>query len=379
VLPHLYYKIKEELKMSNPLENNMVLYYLNALGSGLAGPDDPMQQVGAVTKQTIAAQSQMNLIKKFLSGGGNLSQKEGKINYTGDVSAFLTGDEKSALGTVAPSALTEDVGNLYKPKAAPGGGGMDASKLMLMNLLGGGNALNPSDSSLDVSGADLVGLTPENITQALQLKLAKESLEQKKLSDIYKMIQTPQPGPAAPIETPGIGKLSLKQWSSLPTEDRSYYLYAASAKQKSEEVMSKEDWMAETDTSTRIQYLKELEKDKDLKALAIELSGGVKINLGEQAIQRGMGKDIAYVTGPKISQDILDDLDKDPERLREQPYVKKYMTQGMKYEEAQARARKATHRAELHRQLQIAYDKLGKIVEYGRYGFEVDGKIVQRY
>jgi len=45
-------------------ETKMALYYLNAMGQGLAGEDHPMQQVGAVTKQQIETQKYEQYVTK---------------------------------------------------------------------------------------------------------------------------------------------------------------------------------------------------------------------------------------------------------------------------------------------------------------------------
>ena len=354
--------------MPNPLENKMLLYYINALGSGLMEKDDPMQAVAGVTQQQMATQNYMNLIKQMLAGGD---------------AKFSTDGKKFKLD--GPSALLGDVSELSKEQKVPFAGAPSGTA---MNVPGGqlGTSqdllrqmfLNPSASPLDISGADLIGLTPENISQALQLRFMGEALERKKLSDLRAMMV---PTPAAPIETPGIGKLSLKQWSSLPTDDRSYYLYVASAKQRDEEAMNKEDWMASTDTNTRIQYLKALEKDEDLKSLAIELeqAGRDVISIGEQVIQKGRSKDIVRVTSSTYAQETRDDIAKDPERKLEAPYIKKYMEAGMKYEGAQLRAHNAVLYDAMYKGLQIAYKKIGKEVTWGKTGWEVDGVEVQGY
>jgi predicted regulator of amino acid metabolism with ACT domain len=79
-------------------QTRMLMYYLNAMGQGLAGKDHPMQQVGAVTEQQIKAESQMKLIQKLLDSGGTVKRgKTGGIDVSGDVSYFISdiADEES--------------------------------------------------------------------------------------------------------------------------------------------------------------------------------------------------------------------------------------------------------------------------------------------
>ena len=350
------------------IDPNMLMYFASTLGQGLMSPDDPMQGVAGATKQTIATQNYMKMVKQMLAGG----------------SKFTMDKDKFTLG--GPSTLLGDVSGLLKDEKVPFKG---APSGMAMNVPGGQlntqqdqlrqSFLNPSNGSLDIFSAGLVGLTPENISQALQLKFTKESLEQKKLSDFAKMMQAIQPGPAAPIEVPGLGKLSLKQWSSLPTNDRSYYLYAASAKQRGEEAMTKEDWVASTDVNTRIQYLEGLEGDEDLKSLAIELAqaGSVKIDIGGREVEKGLGKGQAEVMSPGFSQDVKVDLMKDKANWPSDLLIKQYTDKGLSYTEAETRVQKRMVLETMDKQIRQAFK--GKEITLGEEGWEIDGELKVRY
>jgi hypothetical protein len=60
---------------------------------------------------------------------------------------------------------------------------------LFQSLLGGTSATNPSSSPLDISSANLVGLTPEHISSALQMKMMQDETGQNALMDRVKMMQ----------------------------------------------------------------------------------------------------------------------------------------------------------------------------------------------
>ena len=451
--------------MPNPLENTMLLNYLNTLGQGLADSDNPMQSIGKANKQQIASANQMKLIQdsrdkgqskliqKLLASGGSIKQKDGKLNYTGDMTPFLSDfmnkEEESSLighgeGAFAPpSPSTTEINT-----------DANAQDLRFKSLMQG--ILNASSSELGgISGNDLVGLTPENISQALQFKLANKNLEQSGFSNLLKLMalqqESSKPLPVtpkapvstsgiseseltldqwnslpkedrsyfinaaskrlageevpsmkewrdenkatsgsdislyAPVATPGISesRLKLKQWKTIPADDKSYYLYAADKKQKGEKALSKKEWEVDESGGTKIQYLKNLEKYPKLKKLAFDLAWANSPKIGEIAkrqIESGKGKGIAYVTGAKFLKDIRAEIAEDVEGARLEPHINRYMKEnGLSYADAEARAIRRVIAEIAYERLQAAYDKFGKKVTEGDEGFEVDGEIVQRY
>ena len=352
--------------MPNPLENKMLLYYINALGSGLANKDDPMQAVAGVTQQTIATQSYMNLIKQMLSGGD---------------AKFSTDGKKFKLD--GPSALLGDVSELSKEQKVPfagapsgtamnvPGGQLETSQDLLRQMF-----LNPSASPLDISGADLVGLTPENISQALQLRFMGEELERRRLSDLREMMV---PTPVAPIQLPGVGRLSLKQWQSLPTKERSYAYYVFTEKQRGDEPLEYEEWTAETDAPTQKQLYDIGKEDPEFAKWLTKYkeAGAIKIDIAGREVEKGLGKGQARVIAPGYAQEIREGLMKDRTNWPSESLIKQYTNKGLPYIEAEERAQRRMVLETMDKQIRQAFK--GKKVTLGEDGWEVDGELKVRY
>ena len=240
------------------MDYRLMALFANAMGQGLMDKDDPMQQVAGVTSKTIATQNYMDMISQMLAGGDSKFSTDGKKFKLDGPSALLRGDEKTPFKGAPAGMAMNAPGGSQGVTPNVGGGGMDFSKLMMMNLLGGGNALNPSASPLDVSGVSLAGLTPENISQALQLKFMSEELERKKLSDFVKMMQ---PEPTDPRDEPFISNYTLRQFNALTPDYKEYTLAKEGAKTLGDDAfMTKREW-EETEPTERQRFLKGL-KDK---------------------------------------------------------------------------------------------------------------------
>src|SRR5574343_119187 len=150
------------------LENPDALYMLAGAGSAFAGKDNPMGMLGKMTMAGIAADNQRKFMSAILGLGGDIKLNKDKVTINAPPSAFQTGDPsklatgQGAQGVVAPAA----------PEATPTSGGQSS-------------AGNPTLGSLGSSeGISLAGLSPEDIRGALQIGLASQEIQRKRLSDI---------------------------------------------------------------------------------------------------------------------------------------------------------------------------------------------------
>ncbi len=146
--------------IGNLLQNKLFLQYLSAGGAAL-NPD--MASIDKITQQNIAGQSQLGLTKKILAK---------MLASGGD---FKVNKDKTSIN-VPTTALSEmgigDAFGLGEPEKATN--------------------VNPSPSSLDISGADLAGLTPENIMQALSGAVSVENLKAQRVKDVISSQYTQQ-------------------------------------------------------------------------------------------------------------------------------------------------------------------------------------------
>ena len=107
----------------------------------------------------------MKLLKTLLEGGGKYSMDEKGVSLKAPVGAFADTD----LSIPGFEESYSRVSGIRTDYTAP-----ERTRRPV--------GYNPSASPLD--SADLVGLTPENISQALQLKFAGEELGRKRLADL---------------------------------------------------------------------------------------------------------------------------------------------------------------------------------------------------
>jgi len=297
-----------------PIDPNMLAYFAASFGQGLMNPDDPMQQVAGATKQTIATKSYMDMVKQMLAGGGKFSMDKDKFKL--DAPSALLGDD---LFKDAPAGTAMNAPTGTGTASTPGGGdgtGMDMSKLMMLNLLGGGT-LNPSASPLNISGVSLAGLTPENISQALQLKLMSEEVGRKKLSDIYKMMQPTK------VEDPRTTKI------------KNYEYYKTQEELAGRKAKSIEEWDAGLVRERRLYdeavasgMIKE-ENPFHEWLFDLRKAGRDVISIGEQAVQRGRGKGQAEVMAPGFAQSVKVDLMKDKANWPSDTLIKQYTDKGL--------------------------------------------------
>ena len=350
-------------------QTRMLMYYLNAMGQGLAGPKHPMQRVGAVTEQQIKAESQMKLIQKLLDSGGTVKRgKAGGIDVSGDVSYFISDianeesiDKKNPFsGTM--SELSKDEQTSFKGGVT----GRVESQRSLMEQ----KFLNPSSSLPDISGADLIGLTPENISQALQFKFMSEELEHKKLSDIMEMLA---PTPGAPIELPGVGKLSLRQWQALPSKERSYAYYVFTEEQRGDKPLEYDEWASRIDEPTAKQLYDIGKRDPEFAEWLTKYkeAGAIKIDIAGREVEKGLGKGKADVMSPGYAQSVKEDLMKDRTNWPSDKLIKQYTDKGLSYTEAEDRAQRRMILEAMDKQIRQAFK--GKKVTLGDDGWYVDG------
>jgi len=144
--------------LENLMQNKMFLQYLAAAGQDIGAGQPIGANVNKVTMQNIAAQNYMKLLQQMLGP----DDTKGAISKDGikmDIPA-------SALGTLS-------------------GGSMFTPDQSLAPIKQPGGMANPFVSSQpSISGADLAGLTPQDISSALSGAQSVEALRQKKVSDV---------------------------------------------------------------------------------------------------------------------------------------------------------------------------------------------------
>ena len=159
------------------MENKLLLQYMSGAGADISAGRPIGQNVNAITQQNISSQNFMKMLQKLLGKGVDFkSSADGKLTVSGEP------------GKVMELGGVEGAANAEQPSGEP-------------------NPLSPPPSPA-MNSADLAGLTPEMISQALQFKFGQEEFEQKKLSDVaditYKQALTRQAEATTAAATPSI-------------------------------------------------------------------------------------------------------------------------------------------------------------------------------
>lgn len=288
--------------MNSLFSNKLFLQYLSNLGQGIQ-QGNVAGALNQVTQQNISSQNFMQMMQQMLGGGAKVSMDKDNLSIKAPSNALAgimgTGNPSShtpnlqgfpAIGERAGSAAPQSLSSV-----SPNVSGTNASFNPMLAAFLGGNMMagggNPSASPLgNFSAADLAGLTPENIGQAVNFKMMQEELGEKRATKILESLQNQQ-------------KMQLEYEKLLAgerTSDIKNYEYAVNQGFKG----SFQDFKDSTSTAhikdyeyavstgykgTFQQWLTEIAK-----------AGGTTINVGERAFEGARGRDAASVMAPDL-------------------------------------------------------------------------------
>uniref|UniRef100_A0A6H1ZAN1 Uncharacterized protein n=1 Tax=viral metagenome TaxID=1070528 RepID=A0A6H1ZAN1_9ZZZZ len=154
--------------LSNLFQNKLFLQYLSGAGGAISAGQPAGPVLDKITQQNIASQNFMKMLQQMM----------------GDAASSKTSSKATLDGTkLKYETDMSELGKELFPGAAGMAGAGGSAGLGKMEM----NPLNPFASPA-MSGADLAGLTPENISQALQFKFMGQEMENKKMSDLVDMI-----------------------------------------------------------------------------------------------------------------------------------------------------------------------------------------------
>ena len=352
--------------LSGMAKNPMTYYASSMLGGALGGPNSFGGRLSQGTMPLIANKAGgTDFLKMILGQGGKatMDKESVKINMPASseiAQQMLGGQRQIGQGTmsgnmpVAPTQMQTGTGVGDQQSGVPWN---QLSQLALMQSLLGGSG--NSFSSLGIS-AGSPWLTPEMLSQALQLRLAGEQFGHKQMVDQFNMMQQMQP------------KL-IK-----PTADIQNFEYAKASGYKG----SFEEWSR--DVPSYIQYYDEAVKGgyegtfhewfREMQALG----GG--LSLEEKVEQKGaldtVGRQ-SEVKAPDFHQKVQEDLMKDTRAWRSSAEAEaRAKAEGVPFEEARGQIQKAKVINEMGKRIRAAY--AGQPVEARSDGWYVDNKLVVR-
>jgi len=159
----------------------MLLQYLSAAGQDIGAGKPIGANVNAATQKNLAAQSQTKSLQKILAGGGKITQDGKGFTITGGNHLLEQGVFGGGASESAGTGASTGAGS------APGATtNIPTLNSMIGQTLSGNTTINPPASPLgNINASDLVGLTPENISQALALGQNQEKLTQEGVNSQY--------------------------------------------------------------------------------------------------------------------------------------------------------------------------------------------------
>jgi hypothetical protein len=322
--------------LSNLFQNKMFLQFLASAGQDIM--TSKPGQLNAAVQQNISSQNYMKLLQQMLSGD---IPEGGKIVHSD------TGMQITVPRVKQPSALTSP------DEMAPSIGTTPESIGAVSSGRGGVSMANSFVTSQQgIRAADLAGVSPEMISQALQFKMMKEELGQKKFNDVmdamYKggMLSVAERNAAvnerevgvnealvpvkesaaqadlinsyrqladsmreAPIEVPGIGKLDLKSWDALEPKTKAYAYYVMNSKvtNPSKPVMDYNSFTQQMDPTNLGRLYEQSQKDPAFRKFIFEYARAGAVNLGpaERALESGGVEARVQLMDPAKLRDIV--------------------------------------------------------------------------
>ena len=285
------------------LQNKLFLQYLSGAGSALQQGQPVAPALDKITNQSISAQNYAKLLSKLLGSDeskGTFSNKG--LNLTIPASelksgAFL-GDNPLGNPLSTTSTQTQALTSSSSPAPSPS---INPNQMGVVNPFAGSPLRN-------ISASDLAGLTTQDLSTILSGALSVEQLKQKKVSDVidsmYKQAQISKMekgdslDQAFPVDVPGVGKVTHRQWSTMPDKEKQYALFVNMAKQLGDkDIMSKEEYESYVDSlkpNERTRFLKDLLKDPKLMQAekSLRQAGATNISLDTKLTEKKAMSDV---------------------------------------------------------------------------------------
>ena len=241
-------------------------------------------------------------------------------SITPDVARFLSPFPTSQQIPLAPSSAgspSEGVTAAAPVAQAQAPAAQDPlMEALIRSISGGGTNLGAVFGNM--SKSDLAGLTPEMMSSALQFKMQQGQLGKKNIMDVLGMMTDIQRNKALenyynqlgeqgkssaeiartreerlakgdtldqefPVQVPGVGKVTTRQWNALPKDTQDYAMYVNSVL-PGEKVLNPQEFK-NLDPTVQEKFLRRAMEDPELMKAAKELreSGAIRITTGEKA------------------------------------------------------------------------------------------------
>lgn len=173
-------------------KNPLFLQYLSGAGGAVSSGQPVGAALGGITQQNISSQNFMKLLKRMLGGdipiGASITHNETGTRINMPKTALTSGPDD-----VTDSSLS--AAQIGQGPTFSGAENISASPRPNTAVTSNIGLLSPFVSSQpDISASDLAGVTPEMISQALQLKMEQVRLGQMSIKDAAEIMHLQQLG-----------------------------------------------------------------------------------------------------------------------------------------------------------------------------------------
>lgn len=341
--------------------NNLFWQYLSNIGAAISKGEPAAPAMNAITQQNIGAQSKVKAQNAYLkqlaealrgsapqksgtSTGSSASIKMGPTGLTANVPIDRVLDDSDTAGLLGQllgdSFMGEDInkpapliqGQPQPQQQLPSPDMLQQTMAMLFREPTGtlnlhnqlmGQFLNPQTSPLNISNADLAGLSSADVSQAMHDVIGMESLRQRALENTLganaQVFEMQRPGKEDrkaldyPIPVYGLGTVSTDQWDKLDTDTKAYsaYRYLQGIQNPNESLMDFKEFKR-INKDDQLGYLDALSKRPDLIALKKDIARAsapsTSINVADRAEQTAKGTKVGGMKGEIERGDYLSEL-----------------------------------------------------------------------
>lgn len=360
-------------------QNKLFLQYLSGVGNSIAAGKGLAAGADPITQQNIQSQNMMKLLKTLLGPDGT----KATFSNTG---MNLTVPKESAM--FSGMLQGTEPGGIFEGMAPPLGAPSPSptpAPVSTPSTGGGSSVANPfagGQSIPDISASDLAGLTTQDISSALGMKMRQDEISaerpykellMKNIQSEIKARELKAINPEDmqfPIVVPSVGPVSLRQWNALPKDQQEYAAYVHSAQQiKGTKIKTKEEF----DTlkpSERENFLRSAMKDPNLMAAAERLAKAGAMSISGTAEKERTVSQIkreSEILDPDFPQKVLTDLQKDQRVWRSTDEAEKRSKErGISFDQARNEVQIIKRRREMDKRIKQVFPK-AKFIQDGWY------------
>lgn len=292
--------------MSSLFQNPLFLEFLGNAGQSISAGQGAAPGLNQTVQRQIQSANTMKMLQSMLG-------TEGKLNMGGDGSLNI----KSNLSDIEKvfSDRRSDIGGNYGSEVAMNAPGAESGNdSMLGGLLG-----NPQPGYL--SNPDLAGLTGQDImgifagAEGVRRHQDEMGLLQQRITALA-MGKQDGLDTGFPIQVPGVGAVTTREWNALPPEMQRYAVYAHGAKLSGVEGIPDLMTFRSMEPTEQGKYIEMLKQDPEAKEVAKYISGPTPGEMGQREESKAEVEARGYIKSSDFVKDVGKLIDDNSRKIR---------------------------------------------------------------